>query len=115
MDSPGFDNFEDGPIGGGDYDNEQSNYGGEGDYSRGTPGMGMGPGGEEPFDPTRTDGELFMAMTTDGEKNMFEEFDKRGNANWMGPGAPVNGMSRLARLRMREYIQFFYSMQPLLR
>ena len=38
-----------------------------------------------------------------------------GNANWMGPGAPVNGMSRLARLRMREYIQFFYSMQPLLR
>ncbi|KAL1717234.1 condensin complex subunit 2/barren [Schizophyllum commune] len=96
------DNFEDGPIGGGDYDNEQSNYGGEGDYSRGTPGMGMGPGGEEPFDPTRTDGELFMAMTTDGEKNMFEEFDKRGNANWMGPGAPVNGMSRLARLRMRD-------------
>ena len=56
-----------------------------------------------------------MAMTTDGEKNMFEEFDKRGNANWMGPGAPVNGMSRLARLRMRECIQFFHSMQPFLR
>ncbi|KAL1747902.1 condensin complex subunit 2/barren [Schizophyllum fasciatum] len=99
----GGDQFEDGPMGGPDYGDDQGNadYGdGEGYSGSGTPGMG--PGGEEPFDPTRTDGELFMAMTTEGEKNMFEEFDRRGNANWMGPGAPIKGMSRLARLRLRD-------------
>ncbi|TRM65285.1 condensin complex subunit 2/barren [Schizophyllum amplum] len=96
--------FDDGPINGADYGDDQGNadYGGGDDYGGGgTPGVGGGAG-HEPFDPTRTDGELFMAMTHDNEKNMFEEFDKRGNANWMGPGGPLKRPSRLARLHMRD-------------